>query len=126
MQLVVGSGDLGVGLTDGCMLLSAYIGSDFGLVWPVAYRAPQLDHPFGYGLTWPKVGSQRFPDTSRLHQVLIPIWLILVPVVIAAIYLWRSDRRTAPGHCPHCNYNLTGNTTGTCPECGHALADTAQ
>ncbi len=21
--------------------------------------------------------------------------------------------------CPNCGFNLTGNTTGTCPECGH-------
>lgn len=24
----------------------------------------------------------------------------------------------APGHCPHCGYDLTGNTSGVCPECG--------
>jgi hypothetical protein len=22
-------------------------------------------------------------------------------------------------HCAHCGYNLTGNTTGVCPECGN-------
>jgi hypothetical protein len=26
----------------------------------------------------------------------------------------RRDR----GLCPHCGYNLTGNVSGTCPECG--------
>lgn len=24
----------------------------------------------------------------------------------------------APGHCAHCGYDLTGNTSGRCPECG--------
>ena len=23
-----------------------------------------------------------------------------------------------PGHCRHCCYNLTGNVSGRCPECG--------
>jgi hypothetical protein len=23
--------------------------------------------------------------------------------------------------CPHCQYNLTGNVSGTCPECGKVL-----
>lgn len=23
-----------------------------------------------------------------------------------------------PGHCPRCGYNLTGNLSGVCPECG--------
>ena len=24
----------------------------------------------------------------------------------------------APGHCARCDYNLMGNTSGVCPECG--------
>jgi hypothetical protein len=37
--------------------------------------------------------------------------------------LWvRHSRRVAKrrniGHCRHCGYNLTGNTSGVCPECG--------
>ncbi len=27
-------------------------------------------------------------------------------------------RRIPPGHCKKCTYNLTGNTSGVCPECG--------
>ena len=29
-------------------------------------------------------------------------------------------RRIKPGHCTTCGYDLTGNTTGRCPECGTA------
>ncbi len=36
----------------------------------------------------------------------------LVNVVKRALRLRR-------GHCPHCNYDLQGNTSGICPECGH-------
>jgi len=26
---------------------------------------------------------------------------------------------TYKAHCPHCGYNLIGNTTRICPECGN-------
>jgi hypothetical protein len=29
----------------------------------------------------------------------------------------RAERR-AKGHCLHCGYDLTGNVSGACPECG--------
>ena len=37
-------------------------------------------------------------------------------------YAFYRCRRVAPGHCPNCNYNLIGNTTGICPECGAKAA----
>ena len=36
--------------------------------------------------------------------------------------LWRRNRRILPGHCEACRYNLTGNTSGICPECGTRTA----
>jgi predicted RNA-binding Zn-ribbon protein involved in translation (DUF1610 family) len=32
-----------------------------------------------------------------------------------------AKRLTRYGHCPSCNYNLTGNTSGICPECGTTI-----
>ena len=37
---------------------------------------------------------------------------------------WRTKRangRIARGHCPQCDYDLTGNKSGICSECGHLL-----
>ncbi len=31
---------------------------------------------------------------------------------------WKRRRRSRHGLCLHCGYNLTGNTSGRCPECG--------
>lgn len=39
--------------------------------------------------------------------------------------IWRERRRRRrrrPGCCVHCLYDLTGNESGVCPECGTAIA----
>ena len=35
----------------------------------------------------------------------------------------ERDRRYPPGHCLKCGYNLTGNVSGVCPECGTAFVE---
>ncbi|MHC4610757.1 MAG: hypothetical protein ACYS7M_10475, partial [Planctomycetota bacterium] len=48
--------------------------------------------------------------------------LIAVPGVLAAMMLLAGRRRVAkPGHCRSCGYNLQGNTSGICPECGQEI-----
>ena len=56
-------------------------------------------------------------------------WAILALLSNAAVYglvgalgaMWlnfgRRMRRLERGLCQSCGYNLTGNTTGVCPEC---------
>ena len=51
----------------------------------------------------------------------IPGWIPLGIFAIPTVLTWRGDRRPPPGHCPRCRYNLTGNTTGVCPECGRKI-----
>jgi hypothetical protein len=31
-------------------------------------------------------------------------------------------KRASAGHCARCGYDLTGNVSGICPECGHAIS----
>ena len=43
-------------------------------------------------------------------------------------WIWRAlgcaqKRLTAEIPCRNCNYNLTGNVSGTCPECGKTISD---
>ena len=49
--------------------------------------------------------------------------LFASPWILKLVILTWRHRPTfsRPGHCPTCNYNLTGNTSGTCPECGMAI-----
>ena len=60
---------------------------------------------------WPPLSTDQGPTVRS------PIWFLLLISGIARIILWRLDRRPLPGQCP-CGYDLTGNESGTCPECG--------
>jgi hypothetical protein len=54
-----------------------------------------------------------------VRDVLIPLWIFAVAIAVPTTVLWWLDRRRlAPGHCPCCGYDLTGNVSGRCPECG--------
>ncbi|MHC5112221.1 MAG: hypothetical protein ACYTHJ_20380 [Planctomycetota bacterium] len=46
----------------------------------------------------------------------VPSLLMLLFTGLLWLWAWRSYR--PPGSCRKCGYDLTGNTTGTCPECG--------
>ena len=46
-------------------------------------------------------------------------FLWYIPALIPAlIVFWWTTPRPVPGHCRSCGYNLTGNVSGVCPECG--------
>lgn len=52
--------------------------------------------------------------------VLIPLWIPALLAGAAALYFHRKSRKNPPGHC-ECGYDLTGNTSGVCPECGKRI-----
>ncbi len=54
--------------------------------------------------------------------VWIPYWALLTAAALPTTVLWWRDRRFARGHCDICGYDLTGNTSGRCPECGGEIA----
>ena len=59
------------------------------------------------------------PGYPRSYDVTIPLWLLFCILLIPTLLLWHRDRRKPrPGFCRGCDYDLTGNTTGRCPECG--------
>ena len=44
----------------------------------------------------------------------------MVGAFMGAVIRMRG-RKPKPGHCQQCGYNLTGNESGTCPECGERV-----
>jgi len=47
----------------------------------------------------------------------LPVWQVMKCL--------RGKRYVIAGGCRLCGYNLTGNTSGVCPECGTAVAGKA-
>jgi hypothetical protein len=58
--------------------------------------------------------------------VTFPMWLLMVPALFLLPVAWlvsalRRRYRQWTGRCQSCGYNLTGNTSGICPECGETV-----
>jgi hypothetical protein len=78
------------------------------------------------GLSLPGATSRAFGCSGRItywHEYAMPLWAPSLLFATLAIFLFRRDReRPGPGHCRSCGYNLTGNLSGICPECGTPTA----
>ncbi len=81
---------------------------------------PALKDP-GLLFLWPRA-KRTHALPAKGTGVLLPLWTSFLMLAVPTAWLWYRDRRPPRGHCQHCGYNLTGNESGTCPECGEAVA----
>jgi predicted membrane protein len=61
-----------------------------------------------------------FGLTSNIWPLACAFWLLpgaFVAAIVGIPFL-VARRKPPPGHCSKCGYALTGNESGTCPECG--------
>ncbi len=75
---------------------------------------------------WPSYDDSTSPAAGphlrqRTRRLILPLWIPLLLTVVPTVILWRRDRRHTPGHCRKCAYDLTGNVTGVCSECGEKM-----
>jgi hypothetical protein len=56
--------------------------------------------------------------TGLLIPLILPFLLVALPT---AFLFWRDRRKIFHGYCQKCGFNLTGNTSGICPECGERI-----
>jgi hypothetical protein len=88
--------------------LLAIVGASFlasiaatALVWIGCYTFNSFSDPF-----------------AAIALVVGPCYAMPVAILVGVIahVLWRKYR--TPGRCTGCGYDLTGNISGICPECG--------
>ncbi len=71
--------------------------------------------------TWPKFYRGQNGDPHNYLSV--PLWIPTLLIAIPSFFLWRRNRKLPQeGHC-ECGYDLTGNVSGVCPECGKKLEE---
>jgi hypothetical protein len=90
-----------------------------GKLFSTDYSGVNETH-WGFGLNratgakWAPQGAAVFPWWSAVA-------LFLLLPAFAAVRWWR--RLPSAGRCAKCAYDLTGNVSGVCPECGRKIAD---
>lgn len=61
----------------------------------------------------------RIPPTFSISIVQVPLATLSTALAACSLWLWWPYlRRKSPQECTTCGYDLTGNVSGRCPECG--------
>lgn len=92
-------------------------GFGFSVLAPTVSSEPGVSTWFPNTVQW-MPEAHRHPYRDVDFYMFIPFWCPLVVLLVPTLILFRRVRAKPPGCCRSCGYDLTGNTTGTCPECG--------
>ncbi len=114
------AGDLGAFLFDHGTIGVGHIVAARGAALPGFTWGP------GYPSRW--LGEFSF-SFSRATSTSVPTWFAKVPIwfalsisaALTALLFYLDRKRIPPGHCQSCGYDLTGNVSGVCSECGEGV-----
>lgn len=67
------------------------------------------------------LGPLAWPHAPTAWAFFIPLYVPLLLTSAIAFHYYRSVRPPRPGCCIECGYDLTGNRSGRCPECGELV-----
>ncbi len=85
---------------------------DFPKTWQFGFS--NLDK---YALPWlPFI----WRNPGRIQGLGLPLWIPTLIIAIPSLLLFRRNRKLGEGFC-ECGYDLTGNVSGVCSECGKKL-----
>jgi|GEM_PF-4044294 len=106
-------------------------GDDLLIVGPMADEL-EYNGFSGNIFDWPHANSRiglEMPyfriDSARGDIYSLPLWLPNLLTAVMLSFLVVRDKkhaRQSTTTCLDCEYDLTGNESGTCPECGTAIA----
>ena len=72
-----------------------------------------------------RAASGRADDTTNLTFLPFALFAFIPYELLRRDALNRRRRKILDRVCTHCGYNLTGNVSGVCPECGTAVTGKA-
>jgi hypothetical protein len=105
-----------------CRGYSVYLGDGCLLVVHTWAHPEQInDGPHVQRQSLNPIWSPSVYARNNCWEFWLPLWMPFLIIAIPTAVLWRRDRRIPPGHCQNCGYNLTGNISGVCPECGEKI-----
>jgi len=109
-------------------MLSIRRDSDDAVCLAFRHASPNQIAPFAWLWRQRQIGWRPSSTTVAMSGFRTPVYL---PVALLLGYplfgvvrdRWREFRRPKRGFCQSCGYDLTGNASGTCPECGGDVRD---
>ena len=116
--------------TSGC-LVTGFNQGVFSIMYTHSDDPSQAGQRFNWDASALRLGFNtctldRGSATLTSSTLWLPFWLIVLllggyPLIVLVRGALRRWHRGEPGGCPRCGYDLTGNVTGTCSECGVTL-----
>jgi len=102
------------------------------LIFDQAYRGTSRQHtfnpdpPFSFDTRSVTLKGRTLGGVSISFPYWIPVLLLSIAPVASLVRAYALYRRDIAHLCRQCAYDLTGNVSGVCPECGTSISNSPQ